>query len=326
MGCTKRHPTPHDDTIETASHPSRPSRLSPRQASVDHGRGKGQGANHAHTFPDAGCDVAVIAIDHDIDGMMLFLASDNARVITGAVIPVDGGQMARWNVARGHQRRQGASTLLQWPVCTVSALSTPAYHRRVGSTAWLRDAGSGGDGSPSCPFALVVGLGGAATMLAIAAADRTANAYADYLDRSDVGDVVINPAVARQEIDAVIRNLPGVERVTTSALFTVSFDEGKPMRQPGPEVTDVIDDRSAFVLGSHDGRYFDMDRPAVSAGRMPTGPSEAVVTPETAVALDIEVGDVVPMSFWHSGCLTVSRVRRSSSTSPRSWRRSAWSR
>ena len=59
------------------------------------GGGKGQGANHAHAFPDAGCDVAVIAIDHDIDGTVLFLASDNTRVITGAVIPVDGGQMAR---------------------------------------------------------------------------------------------------------------------------------------------------------------------------------------------------------------------------------------
>ena len=31
----------------------------------------------------------------DITDMVLFLASDNARVITGAVIPVDGGQMAR---------------------------------------------------------------------------------------------------------------------------------------------------------------------------------------------------------------------------------------
>jgi enoyl-[acyl-carrier-protein] reductase (NADH) len=31
----------------------------------------------------------------DITDMVLFLASDNARVITGAVIPVDGGHMAR---------------------------------------------------------------------------------------------------------------------------------------------------------------------------------------------------------------------------------------
>jgi enoyl-[acyl-carrier-protein] reductase (NADH) len=31
----------------------------------------------------------------DITDMVLFLASDNARVITGAIIPVDGGQMAK---------------------------------------------------------------------------------------------------------------------------------------------------------------------------------------------------------------------------------------
>lgn len=33
------------------------------------GGGKGQGANHARAFADAGCDVAVIDIDHDIDGI-----------------------------------------------------------------------------------------------------------------------------------------------------------------------------------------------------------------------------------------------------------------
>jgi len=33
IGCTKRHPTPHDDTIATASQPSAPSRASPSVAS-----------------------------------------------------------------------------------------------------------------------------------------------------------------------------------------------------------------------------------------------------------------------------------------------------
>jgi hypothetical protein len=151
------------------------------------------------------------------------------------------------------------------------------------------------------PVLLIVGVGATGTMVSLAAADRTSNAYADYLERSEVGDVVINPAAATQEIADVIRNLPGVERMTTSALMLVSFEEGKPGPRPGPEVTDAVDDKSAFTLASADGRYFDMDRPAVQSGRMPTGPNEAVVTPETAKALDIHTGDVVPVSFWQFG-------------------------
>jgi NAD(P)-dependent dehydrogenase (short-subunit alcohol dehydrogenase family) len=40
------------------------------------GGGKGQGANHARAFADAGCDVAVIDIDHDIDGIYPLATSE----------------------------------------------------------------------------------------------------------------------------------------------------------------------------------------------------------------------------------------------------------
>jgi hypothetical protein len=151
------------------------------------------------------------------------------------------------------------------------------------------------------PVALIVAAGGAATMVAVAASDRTSNAYSDYLERADVGDVIINPAMATQEIAEEIRGLPGVERVTMSALLTTSFDQLEPMPRPDAAVTDVIDENTTFVLGSSDGRYFDMDRPVVQSGRMPTGAGEAVITPETSAAHDLHVGDVVPMSFWGLG-------------------------
>jgi NAD(P)-dependent dehydrogenase (short-subunit alcohol dehydrogenase family) len=49
------------------------------------------------TFSDQGCLPGAkwrVRVQ-DITDMVLFLASDNARVITGAIIPVDGGHMAK---------------------------------------------------------------------------------------------------------------------------------------------------------------------------------------------------------------------------------------
>jgi hypothetical protein len=52
------------------------------------------------------------------------------------------------------------------------------------------------------------------------------------------------------------------------------------------------------VRGSSDGRYHDMDRPALVAGRLPTGHDEAMVSRELADAEGIELGDTYPVSFW----------------------------
>ena len=88
------------------------------------GGGRGQGANHARAFAESGCNVVVTDICAPIEGLaptatkeqleltvsqmptwrvemqdiadaVLFLASDNARVITGTVLPVDGGQSTK---------------------------------------------------------------------------------------------------------------------------------------------------------------------------------------------------------------------------------------
>ena len=63
------------------------------------------------------------------------------------------------------------------------------------------------------------------------------------------GDVVINPSLSGQEIDHVVRTLPGVESVTSSALLLAANYEG-----PSPTKAQLDEDTTgAIVLGSIDG-------------------------------------------------------------------------
>ena len=142
------------------------------------------------------------------------------------------------------------------------------------------------------PLALIVAAGGAGALVALGTGSRTATAYDRYVQRADVGDLQINPALPSAEIDAVIRSLPGVRAVTTHVLLSA-----------GPEaasasVADIDNGDPAQVRGSDDGRYATMDRPALAAGRLPTGPAEAVIDVEMAQRRGLHIGDVVPMSFF----------------------------
>ena len=157
------------------------------------------------------------------------------------------------------------------------------------------------------PLAVVLAVGVTGTMLALAASQRTADAYGAYQRRADIGDVVINPSWATREIDSVIRSLPGVEQVTVSALLTISPDDGAPRPRAAVDDPDSIPILGA-VFGSPDGGYVDMDRPIVVEGRLPTGPDEMVMTAALAeVVGDLEVGDTTPMAFWE-GVLLESAV------------------
>lgn len=141
------------------------------------------------------------------------------------------------------------------------------------------------------PIALIVALGATGTFVAAGAAHRTARAYARYLDRAEVGDVVL---LSTAEIDKVIRNLPGVRSVTTDALFFAGIDDGTPRTRCELGASA----QTPQVRGSVDGRYTRMDRPALAEGRFPAGPDEALVSVELADARGVEVGDVVPLSLW----------------------------
>ena len=93
------------------------------------------------------------------------------------------------------------------------------------------------------------------TILALGTAQRTSEAFDRYLERANVGDVVVNPSVSSTEVDAVIRSLPGVTEVTTESLFMVTNDEGAPRPRRLVDQGGVESGTVAGVFGSHDGRY-----------------------------------------------------------------------
>ena len=68
-------------------------------------------------------------------------------------------------------------------------------------------------------LAAVVALTSLIAFLAIGTAQRTRDAYPSFLRRSRVGDLVINPSLVSTAIDRAIRDLPGVEAVTTDSLL-----------------------------------------------------------------------------------------------------------
>ena len=176
-------------------------------------------------------------------------------------------------------------------------VAEPDVRRRTPAIGWLASRWLRRRWLATAPIAVIVLVGATGAMAALASADRTSTAYRDYLQRANVGDLVLNPSITTSQIDEVIRGLPGVEQATTSAMFAATFDEGAPRTRF--EVESGGSD--TYVTGSADGRYFDMDRPAVQSGRMPTGPNEAAPTVEAAEAEGMRIGDVVPIAFWQAG-------------------------
>ncbi len=136
---------------------------------------------------------------------------------------------------------------------------------------------------------LVVGLGTA--LAAFTVAWRTDHEYPDYLRRADVGQLVVNPGLITDHLLDVIRTTPGVASASTSRLFNAV-----PPEDVGRTVADVAGD-STQVLGSTDGRYLDVDRPVVVAGRMISSVDEVFVDRGAARQYGLHVGDALPLSF-----------------------------
>jgi hypothetical protein len=168
-------------------------------------------------------------------------------------------------------------------------------------TAWVMGRWLRRRWPAALPLSVTVLLGATGTLVALGTAQRTSEAFDRYLERANVGDVVVNPSVSSTEVDAVIRSLAGVTEVSTESLFMVTNDEGAPRPRRLVDQGDVESGSIAGVFGSHDGRYSEMDRPVVQAGRLPTGPSEVALSATAAEAERLEIGDVVPLAFWRLG-------------------------
>lgn len=154
-------------------------------------------------------------------------------------------------------------------------------------------------------LALIVAIGAGASLSAFGAAHRTDTAYAQFADANDVGDLSVNPSLPTVAVDAAVRRFPGVVTVHSDALLAATVS------QTGPATFEEIalsdDWQTLQVRGSSDGRYVDVDRPAISAGSFATGEREMFVSEdyhaelERAVGRPLGVGDMVDVAFWWSG-------------------------
>jgi hypothetical protein len=150
-------------------------------------------------------------------------------------------------------------------------------------------------------LALVVALGGGASIGAAVAAHRTDHAYGDYVADAEVAEVVVNPSIRTREMDEAIRAFEGVEDVRVDSLLFASVLVTEPIR-----LSEAPDEDSwVQVRGTVDGRYLDVDRPVVTDGELPTGEREVFVSNDFRADLegfegrDLHVGDEIELGmFW----------------------------
>ena len=151
--------------------------------------------------------------------------------------------------------------------------------------------------------ALTAALGAGSASAAFVAARRTDEAYTNFVRQNAISDVIVNPSLTTVEIGAAIRSLPGVTSVRTHSLLTATVSR----TSAGPLIELIDVDSTLQVRGSVDGHYVDVDRPALTDGRMATGEREVFVSEdyrdalEVAVGRTLAVGDEIDMAFWWGG-------------------------
>lgn len=162
-------------------------------------------------------------------------------------------------------------------------LRTARYHFRATlRSRWRTYAGG---------IVLLAMLGGV-SMAAVAGARRTASAYQRFLADSKAPTMVFDAGGYDAEIADAIGRFPEVaDTATYVGLNGAPLDEDGRPNLEGPD---------AELLGSVDGRFFRMDRPAVVDGRLPNPDraDEAAVNESLAGDGDIAIGDTVTLGIY----------------------------
>lgn len=164
-------------------------------------------------------------------------------------------------------------------------------HRR-----WLALAG----------LALVIVLGGGATLGALVLAQRTDRVWAEYVDDARVADLVVNPSLSTLGIGRTLVGLPQVLEAHRSSWFLARV---VPKELAGFQALTVgaLNEGTApwaQVLGSPDGRFTASDRPVVTEGRLPSGRREVFVALgyrerlERDLGRPVRVGSTIPVAFF----------------------------
>lgn len=156
-------------------------------------------------------------------------------------------------------------------------------------------------------LAVVVALGGGAALGSAIAAHRTDRAYPDYVAAAEVAGLGVNPSLSSVAMVNAMRGFDGVREMYSSALLLASVGASEPQSLSSLYATDDANSQWLQVLGSPDGRYTDVDRPAVTSGRLPEGDHEVFVNDAERTVLEataghaVSVGDTIDLSFWWSG-------------------------
>ena len=123
-------------------------------------------------------------------------------------------------------------------------------------------------------LALVLLLGGGATLGSLVLADRTERAYPEYVADAEVSDLVVNPSLSTRSMGRALRVLPEVvESHRSSLLFAGAVPPGFLDR---PVTVAELNDSDPWTqgLGSPDGRFTEVLPACRDRGPCPSGTRE----------------------------------------------------
>lgn len=167
----------------------------------------------------------------------------------------------------------------------------PSYDHGVAAVWMLARAGLRRRSMGLVGLALVPAVGLGVSLAAFEVAARTQAAFPSYLERADVGELVVNPSLSTARAAELITGTPGVTGWSSDDVLVAGIDPGRPITQK------EVDGIGVLVRMSSDGRYVDQDRPVVQEGRMLRDGREAFLNRHAADELGLEVGAEITLAF-----------------------------